>query len=114
MVTRRHGLDDGRAPFCKQPGEQDTRLDLRARDGRFVFDARELPSLDRQRQPAFARFHVRSHLGERQRHALHRPGPQRLVAGQLEAATRLTREQTRQQAGQRAGVAAVDGRTGLL
>src|SRR5581483_6242651 len=71
------------------------------------------PALDPERQPARGRLDAGSQPPERLRDALHRPRPERLVAGELEAAARLPREQTGDEPDERARVAAVDGIGGL-
>ena len=99
-------------PCGVEPREQNARLDLRARDRELVADAVQLAALDDQRRLPVVGLHAGAHQRERLRDAFHRPAPERLVAGQLEAAF-LADEDPGEQAQRRARVAAVDRALGL-
>ena len=96
------------SPSGEQPGEQDRRLDLRARDGQRVVDRVERAPGDRHRQVAVRRLEARAHAAERLGDPTHRPPRERLVARQLEALTVLSGEDAGDQADERPGVRAVD------
>ena len=112
MVASRNRLDHGRAALRVEAGVQDAGLDLGARDRQLVEDALQLAALDDERRLPVRGLDLCAHLGERLGHAIHRPPPERLVAGQLEAA-RLPREDPGQQPEGRARVATVDRPAGL-
>jgi hypothetical protein len=59
VVSRRDRLDDvGRAASGVEPGEQDARLHLRARDRQLVANRAQRPALDREREPAAVGLHA--------------------------------------------------------
>jgi hypothetical protein len=91
----------------EQPGKQQTGLHLGARNREAVVDAAQGRTLDREGRPAVRALDARAHAAQRLGDPLHRPGAERLVAGQLEPSP-LPRQRSREEAHQRAGVAAVD------
>ncbi len=101
-------LGHRRLPLGVQAGEEDGGLHLRARDRKPVRDPPEpVRAPDDERKPAAGRLDGGAHRAQRLGDALHRPRPERLVAGELEAAV-LAGEDAREQARERAGVRAVD------
>ena len=107
VVARRCGLDHGRAPRGAEPGQENGRLDLRARDRQLVVDRLERPAANDHRELPVGRLDLRAHAPQRLGDALHRPRRERRVAGQREGSL-LEGEETGQQPRERAGVAAVD------
>ena len=95
-----------RAVLGQQPGEQDRRLQLCARDRQLVADWLQPRTLDRHRRPPLVRLDARTHPPQRLVDP-NRPRGKRLVADELEAAV-LAGEDPAEQAKHRAGVAAVD------
>ena len=112
VVARRRRLDDRRRPARAEPGEQDRRLHLRARDRQLVVD-RLRAARPRSRAAACRRSSsiCAPICASGSAIALHRPARERLVADELERAV-LEGEQARDQPRERAGVAAVDRRAG--
>ena len=108
VVAGRGRLDDRRLAVREEPGEQDRRLDLRARDGQRVVDRVERVPGDRHRQVAVRRLEASAHAAERLGDPTHRPPRERLVARQLEALTVLSGEDAGDQPDERPGVRAVD------
>ena len=108
VVAGRQRLDDCRLAFARvEPGEQDRRLHLRARDRQLVRDRLDVAALDRQRRVSVGRLDRDAHSPQRLGDPLHRAGAQRLVSGEREA-SRLAGEDPGQEPHQRAGVRAVD------
>ena len=108
VVAGRGRLDDRRLAVREEPGEQDRRLDLRARDGQRVVDRVERAPGDRHRQVAVRRLEASAHAAEWLGDPTHRPPRERLVARQLEALTVLSGEDAGDQPDERPGVRAVD------
>ncbi len=113
VAGRRLLGDRGLAAVCVETREEHRGLHLRARDGQLVFDWPERSTLDRDRRATVCRLDRGSHQAQRLCDPLHRPGAERVVAGQLEPSF-LTCEQPGQQAHERACVAAVDRLLGRL
>ena len=90
-------------PSASMPAISTQDLTWALATGSAVLDARQLGAADRERREApVARLHAGAHGGERLRHPVHRPAPDRLVAVQRPHPPGLPGEPARQQAHQRA------------
>jgi hypothetical protein len=107
IATRDRLADHGRPGARVQSGEEQARLDLRARDRKLVPNRGERASLDDERSVAVGRLDPSAHLAQRPRDPLERAARERLVADELEPAV-LTGEDPGQEPHQRSGVPAVD------
>ena len=96
------------SPVGEEPGEEQARLHLGARDRKLVLDPVERARVDPERQVPVRRLDARSHRCERLGDPAHRPRGERLVAAELELLPRLPGEDACDQADERARVAAVD------
>ena len=108
VVARRLRLDDRRLALGVEPGEEDRRLDLRARDRQLVGDRAQRPALDPERQVPVVGLDAGAHAAERLGDPLHRPAAERGVAGELELLPLLAREDPGEEADEGARVGAVD------
>src|SRR5690348_5869116 len=77
MIARLLRLLDGCDAFGLEPGEDNRRFHLRARDRRRVMNAFEIAAVDLERSAAFAALKPRAHLFQRLGDPFHRPAPKR-------------------------------------
>ena len=115
VIAALGALDDRGRALGEHPGDQDARLDLRARHGQLVGDPDQLRPAHRERREApVARLDPGTHGGQRLADPVHRPAADRLVAVERPGTARLPGEPARQQAHQRARVADVEQPAGRL
>ncbi len=108
MIARDGGLDHRRVAFGAQPGQQQRRLELRARDRHFIADTVQgHPTGNSHRRPSVAGVDRRTHRAEWHCNAFHWPAHQRLVADQHRIEC-LRTEQPHEEPHRGAGIAHVE------